>query len=621
MLGVCVWAISEGLGRYRLLTREGATLAWLVVVAVALAAAQWFGRGKFALRAKAEGAAGEGVSFVTKLAAGGGGLIATLVLITALVCPPQTWDAMVYHLPRAVMWISNRSVDFYPTPDYQQLVFAPWSEFAMAQTMLLASSDRFVNLVEFFSYLGCALCASLIAKFLGAGRNGQVLAGIVALTIPTMILEASGAMNTAVVAFWIAASAAFVLAWNESQNRWFILGAGLSAGLAILTKGIAYIFLPWMLLACWWMGNKTARVKLLKCSWIAVAAVVLVNAPHWTRCYQLTGSLLGMPLPEHTPRLQLTIADKTLQGTAANVIRNVSVHLGVPSRMINDRIGVAARKLMRLIGADPDDPKQMWMDTKFEAAQFSLREVHASNLLPLGLLAISCALALWSGWRGRGWTQVYFAAGITAGLLFFCASLRWHSWMSRLHEPIFVLGAALTGLYLEKYGSRRVHAVIVMVLVATGLVYAASNRTRSLVRWSLVDDVYHPRAELYFADSHQAVAAESVAAADEVNRLPCDLVAVDSFVRQDAAEHLPPSFYVYPIMALIHADGGSRTVRYSGVQNATARYEADSIRERPCAVICLDCSDVREKWSEYTSRDARGRSFGKIVVFSHELSQ
>src|SRR5262245_61830461 len=102
MLGVCVWAVSEGLGRYRLLTREGATLAWLGVVAVALAAAQWFGGGKFDLGAKAE--AGGGVSFVTKLAVGGGGLIATLVLITALVCPPQTWDAMVYHLPRAVMW-------------------------------------------------------------------------------------------------------------------------------------------------------------------------------------------------------------------------------------------------------------------------------------------------------------------------------------------------------------------------------------------------------------------------------------------------------------------------------------------------------------------------------------
>jgi hypothetical protein len=100
-------------------------------------------------------------------------------------------DAMVYHMPRTVMWMSNHRVSFYPAPDYQQPVFAPWAEYAMTQTTLLSGGDRFANLVEFLSYLGSALGVSVIAKYLGAGIRGQILA-VVSLTLPKLVLEASG---------------------------------------------------------------------------------------------------------------------------------------------------------------------------------------------------------------------------------------------------------------------------------------------------------------------------------------------------------------------------------------------------------------------------------------------
>src|SRR6266404_3089166 len=218
VLGVCVWGISEGLGHFTLLTRAATTFAWLLIIAVLLvllrrhSGAANFHQSNLSLRYS------EDLGTGLKVAAFGAGGTACFALITALFSPPNTWDAMIYHLPRAVMWISNRSVGFYPTPDYQQLILAPWAEYAMAQTILLSGNDRFVNLVEFLSYLGCALSASLIAGYLGARTRGQVLAAVVALTIPTMVLEASGPMNTAVVTLWIAASAAFVLAWNASEH-------------------------------------------------------------------------------------------------------------------------------------------------------------------------------------------------------------------------------------------------------------------------------------------------------------------------------------------------------------------------------------------------------------------
>jgi hypothetical protein len=616
--GACVWGITEGLSAFGMLTRAGSALAWLAIAAAAVA---WIMVVKQKLAGSSGGAAPDGQSFPgldvgLKAVAGGAVAICGLVLVTALLCPPNTWDAMVYHMPRTVMWMSNHRASFYPTPDYQQLVFAPWAEYAMTQTMLLSGGDRFVDLVEFLSYLGSALSVSLIAKYLGAGIRGQILAGIVSLTIPELVLEASGPMNTAVVAFWIATSAVFVLAWGESQRVAYIVCAGMAAGLAILTKGLAYIFLPGILLACWWMGTKTARRRLLKWAWIAVVAVPVLNGAHYARCYQLTGSALGMPLPDYTPRLELTIAHKTVSGTVANMVRNVSLHFGTPSDRVNDKIAKVFRKIMKLAGANPDDPAQTWLGDGFEQAHFSMHEIHAGNPVHLLLLMVAGVLAVWAGRRGAGWTPVWFAAGIAAGFVYFCASLRWHIWMTRLQLPMFVLGAALIGLVMERYFSRRAANVIAVALVTMGLVFAASNRIRSLVPWSRVSDVYHPREELYFSDEHKDVEAEYIAAAATINQTNCNRIAIDSYLPDPVIRRTSPSFFVYPMLALIHADGRERRIWYSGVRNATIRYRAKMAQEKACAVICLDCAGVSEKLQEYSAEGAGARTFGRDIVFS-----
>ena len=620
--GTCVWGITEGLSAFEMLTRVGSVLVWL---AIAAAGVVWMMAAKRKLAGNSGDAAPDEESFAgldvgLKAIAGGAVAICGLVLVTALLCPPNTWDAMVYHMPRTVMWMSNHRVSFYPTPDYQQLVFAPWAEYAMTQTMLLSGGDRLVNLVEFLSYLGSALGVSMIAKYLGAGIRGQILAGIVGLTIPELVLEASGPMNTAVVTFWIVTSAVFVLAWNESQRVAYIVCAGMAAGLAILTKGLAYIFLPGILLACWWMGTKTGRWKLLKWAWVVVVAVLVLNGAHYARCYQLTGSPLGMPLPDYTPRLELTIAHKTVSGTVANMVRNVSLHFGTPSDHVNAKIAEVFRKMMKLAGANPDDPAQIWLGDGFEQAHFSMHEIHAGNPVHLLLLMIAGVVAVWAARRGAGWMPVWFVAGIAAGFVYFCASLRWHVWMTRLQLPIFALGAALIGLVMERYFSRRAANVIAGALVMMGLVFSASNRIRSLVPWSRVSDVYHPRGELYFSDEHKDVAAEYIAAAAAVNQTNCNRIAIDSYVADRPIRRMSPSFFVYPMLALIHADGGERRIWYSGVRNATVRYRGKMEQEKACAVICLDCAGVSEKLREYSAEGDGARTFGRNIVSSAVLS-
>src|SRR5260370_22167248 len=68
-------------------------------------------------------------------------------------------------------------------------------------------------------------------------------------------------------------------------------------------------------------------------------------------------------------------------------------------------------------------------------------------------------------------------------------------------------------------------------------------------------------------------------------------------------------------MALLD-DGVRMHFRYTGVHNKTAGYFQAHASNTPCAVICLACAGVSEKWGEYRGVGGRASVFRDIVVFS-----
>ena len=612
----CVAAITEILSVPRLINSAAVSISWLLICGAALAYLR-FAKGRSPRQAPAKTPEAATLDRASRMLLAGALVIVLLVGITALIAPPDTWDAMEYHLPRTVMWMSNHTVRFFPTPDYCQLIYSPWAEYAMMHTQLLWGSDRFVNFIEWFSFLGSLVAVSLIARKLGAGIRGQVLAVVACATIPEGLLEASGPMNTYVVSFWIATTAVFLLEWND-QPRWlYFICAALSAGLAIFTKGTAYIFLPFIVLACWWMGDSRPRLLLLKRMPIFVLLVLALNTPQYLRSYEFTGSPLGVPIPAQYPRTELAMEHVTLTGTLANVLRNASLHFVTPSRFVNSRIERSFRVAIRGLGVDPDDPDQNWVSLPFHMNHFTSNEIIAGNPLHLLLLVASFGLVLGKRNEGvrRRWA-ISYALGILGSFVLFCALLRWQMWSSRYHLPLFVLASALIGLALERYFSRRVANAAAIVLLLIGAFLALTNRSRSLIPWKRVEDVYHSRAELYFSNEHESVAATHIAAATFVNKLQCKNVGIDSYLGDPEVKNSPESFFVYPFLALIHADGKTHRVWYTGVNNLSSRYAEETPHTEPCAVICFDCAKIPQKWAEYSGIGGRASVFGSIVVFN-----
>lgn len=619
--GASVVLISETLSALRLIDRWPVAISWLVIC---VAGGFWLvvvERRRSPRTVKSTDlselipAAREGA---TKILLGGAGVIVLLVGVTALLSPPNARDTMTYHLPRVVMWISNHSVRFFPTPDYRQLIFAPWAEFAMMHTYLLSGGDQLVNTVQFFSFLGSAIAVSVIAKMLGAGPRGQLLAGIACITIPERVSEASGSLNGYVVAFWVATTAVFMMRWNEESSRFNTVCVGLAAALALLTKGTAYAFLPFVVLACWWMGSRAARIRFLRMGVVFILLIVAINGPQYFRCYELTGSPLGLPASDNVVQqsVNLAIHPITVQGTLANVLRNVALQVGTPSESVNSHIERVFRLAIRRLGVNPDDHSAIYSfgGSSFRVPRPTPSEMHATNPLHLALFLVCAGFIFRNGPKGMWRRAFWLCGGLILSFLFFCAMLKWQEWGSRLILPLFVLGSALIGFVLEQNFSRKSATAVCSVLLIVASLFSAMNRTRSLVPWNRVADVYHPRSALYFSEQPE-IAPTYVAVAQAVNQSGCGDVAIDSYMDDLQVTHPMQSFVVYPLLALIHADGRTRTVSYTGVRNPSSRYRDQVPHPAPCMVVCLECANIPEKWNDYRGLGDGASVFNSIVTF------
>ena len=363
-------------------------------------------------------------------------LICGITLYIAIKSPPNNFDSMTYHMARIPHWIQNQNIQYYPTAIPRQNYSMPLAEYGILHLQILGQSDHYANLIQWSSFVMIILSITLIARDLGLSRRGQWLTAVLVSTLPMVILQSTSTQNDLVVGIFCLGFLYF-LRKAVTYLRWEdMIFSGISMGLALATKGTAYIFCAAIgtgISLYHLRGKSLAQIKkmVLRLSLVIVIALILN-----TGIYSRNWTLYKNPIITSNER---TMVEKFSPGILfSNLVRNGAMHLATPSKILNDLInnGVSS-----LLGSQTNNPASTFQGSSFDL-EFSINEDDAGNLLHFIFLLISFLILPWikQDQKGNSYTLL-----ITVGLsiIFYSLTFKWQPWGGRLQIPIFLMGSSL----------------------------------------------------------------------------------------------------------------------------------------------------------------------------------
>lgn len=402
------------------------------------------------------------------------------LLVLAIYCPPNNQDSMTYHLVRVQHWIQNRNVNYYPTSFTVQKYYNVLSEYLLLHTQLLSGNDYFLNTIQYSAMLGALLTSSLIGRELGASAKGQWFCIVLVLTMPMGILQSTTTQNDYLAGFFILSTIYWGLRLLRTDvcirqtTFWFALSIALGG----FTKySFFLIALPFTI----WFGTSYLLRRGYRAAFLLVSSCVLlllfVYLPFWYRNYQVLGSILS---PAANSPLFLDHYSNETMGwrvVMSNLVKNLTMHIALPSRAYNAWLLDAVKAFHRWIGFFEDNPLTT-MGTY--AINFSINEDTSGNPIHLGLFGIAIGVVFTRTTTKKMWL---YSLCLLGAWFVYSAGFKWQYFHSRTQLPLFQAMAPLTASTLNRWVTRRpyIGKTLMALLLVSSLPYVYGNPAKNLL--------------------------------------------------------------------------------------------------------------------------------------------
>ncbi len=447
MFSVILLSITELTGMFKQLNFGGILLSW-VVISILIMFSLYLFRDKrklflkhirLTLQAFLRAKKGK-VAFYILIT------LLLLVCVQGLINPPNNWDSMTYHLSRIVAWMGQESLAHFPTHIQRQIYQPPFAEFVILHINVLSGSDYFANSVQFFFLLLCFPILLSLLDEMGIKKKSNWMVALLLFTIPNVVLQASSTQNDIVLSFFILSATNFALKSFREGKFTDYFYFGLSVGVAMLTKGTAYIFLAPVILffglATILKSFKFRKVSFIGFSIVAALLAITLNTGQFYRNQKLSENILGISEKENNRYVN---QEMNAGVVVSNCLKNVSLHFGpYPISRISR---VAVIRLLEIFGLNADNPGTNWLEEPFiGASDFPSHEDTAANFSHF-LLIFTSIVFIAIMWMKRripiDWKILLLIFTVTLQILLFSGYLRWQPWHSRLNAAGFMLSIPL----------------------------------------------------------------------------------------------------------------------------------------------------------------------------------
>jgi len=206
--------------------------------------------------------------------------------VLAFTLPPNTWDALTYHLARVAAWFQHGGIYWIPNAPTDRLnEFQPGAEELVLALVAVARDPRPYAVPQLLAGFALILSIGVASRALGFSRPASVFAMLLAATVPMVVMQATTAQNDLIAAALIGCASALIL---HGGNRSLIV-AGIAVGVALGVKLTAILALPILGLLALTYGWRGLRAFGLA----AVLAAMTLGAGGIWRNLDNTSHLLG----------------------------------------------------------------------------------------------------------------------------------------------------------------------------------------------------------------------------------------------------------------------------------------------------------------------------------------
>jgi hypothetical protein len=425
-------------------------------------------------------------------------LILFLIGFQGLIYPPNNFDSLTYHMGRIPHWIANESIQSYAGHIYRQINSPPLSELCIAQLGILYKSDLFSNSVQYFFLIGCLACFISISQEFNFSKNAKIIGLLFLIGTPDIILQGSSTQNDIVVSFFILSTCLFAIKSFKYQSLLSLSLLAISAGLALYTKGTAYIFL-FPILIIWgtlFILKYKSNFPFFKIIVIPFF-IILINLGFYTRNYSLSGD----PLGKNEDRVFNEAFG--LNELLLNTTKNIGVHFAIYP--LNQFTNQVVEKIHLTLKEDIRNSSINFNGHKFKLKEWQHNEDDAANIFQIILILI--CIFLYIPFRKKNPSLAILLLLIPIlELLFFSFTLKWQPWITRLQLPIIFLFSFYVAFIISQFTNAKEKLMPFIKIIFGSIIFYAViiiflNPTRPFVTSSFTNDIKitDTRFKKYFA--------------------------------------------------------------------------------------------------------------------------
>jgi hypothetical protein len=407
------------------------------------------------------------------------GLLLAINFFLGIWSPPNNMDGHTYHLTRIIEWVQNGGTDHYPTNFLQQLYHNILGEYIQVMVYLIFPGDRLAFIPQFLAYVVLIFTVSLIGKDLGYTRREQIYLGLITACIPIAVFESTTVQVDLISCslFTLFVFLGFFRKIKSDTGSLFFCGLSLALSYSCKYTNVFYS-IPFLLFLTVDMLRGGGWKNVVKLASVSGAFVLIFFVRFFYRNYQLFGNIIGVG--ENNGILTERIANYkfTLSGGFSNFMKNLGLHMGLPSKWYNDKVDFFILKIHQFFSIDLNDPAYS-MDNYF--TRFSVQEDMSPNPIHfwVGLAAILILVFRKVKIDRRIiWLPVLALAGIFVSGLF----LRFQFWSSRTQLPFFILLCIPLSYFLFRLKTISRYVVLIPML-AMAFFITVSNPNKPIVNY------------------------------------------------------------------------------------------------------------------------------------------